>query len=67
MFLCFCFVLGHFLLTNLLLDAMKKTSSKTQKEGRIVVVSSELQKMAYPEGIRFDKINDEKRYFIIIT
>ncbi|CAH1451401.1 unnamed protein product [Lactuca virosa] len=54
--------IGHFLLTNLLLDTMKKTSSKTQKEGRIVVVSSELQKMAYPEGIRFDKINDEKSY-----
>ncbi|KAI7741549.1 hypothetical protein M8C21_006157 [Ambrosia artemisiifolia] len=53
--------IGHFLLTNLLLDTMKRTSIKSQKEGRIVVVSSELHKMSYPEGIRFDKINDEKR------
>ncbi|KAF5818998.1 putative very-long-chain 3-oxoacyl-CoA reductase [Helianthus annuus] len=54
--------IGHFLLTNLLLDTMKKTSTKSQKEGRIVVVSSDLHKMSYPEGIRFDKINDEKSY-----
>ncbi|KAK9072909.1 hypothetical protein SSX86_009345 [Deinandra increscens subsp. villosa] len=54
--------IGHFLLTNLLLDTMKRTSTKSQKEGRIVVVSSELHKMSYPEGIRFDKINDEKSY-----
>ncbi|XP_076887294.1 short-chain dehydrogenase TIC 32, chloroplastic-like [Bidens hawaiensis] len=54
--------IGHFLLTNLLLDTMKKTSDKCQKEGRIVIVSSELHKMSYPEGIRFDKINDEKSY-----
>ncbi|KAK1408283.1 hypothetical protein QVD17_39925 [Tagetes erecta] len=54
--------IGHFLLTNLLLDTMKKTSTKCQKEGRIVIVSSELHKMSYTEGIRFDKINDEKSY-----
>ncbi|KAJ9555266.1 hypothetical protein OSB04_009880 [Centaurea solstitialis] len=54
--------IGHFLLTNLLLDTMKKTAEKSQKEGRIVVVSSELHKMTYSEGIKFDKINDEKSY-----
>ncbi|XP_071701458.1 short-chain dehydrogenase TIC 32, chloroplastic-like [Rutidosis leptorrhynchoides] len=54
--------LGHFLLTNLLLDTIKKTSAKSPKEGRIVIVSSELHKMSYSEGIRFDKINDEKSY-----
>nr|XP_043635888.1 short-chain dehydrogenase TIC 32, chloroplastic-like [Erigeron canadensis] len=54
--------LGHFLLTQLLLDNMKKTASKSKKEGRIVNVSSEAHKFSYPEGIRFDKINDEKHY-----
>lgn len=54
--------LGHFLLTHLLLDNMKKTASKSKKEGRIVNVSSEAHKLTYPEGIRFDKINDEKNY-----
>lgn len=54
--------LGHFLLTNLLLDTMKKTSRETKKEGRIVNVSSEAHRFAYPEGIRFNKINDESSY-----
>ncbi|GMN32058.1 hypothetical protein TIFTF001_003520 [Ficus carica] len=54
--------LGHFLLTNLLLDTMKKTSKKNSKEGRIVNVSSEGHRFTYPEGIRFDKINDESGF-----
>ncbi|KAL5098494.1 hypothetical protein RYX36_002821 [Vicia faba] len=54
--------LGHFLLTNLLLDTMKKTSSESNKEGRIVNVSSEGHSYTYPEGIIFDKINDESSY-----
>ncbi|GER47954.1 NAD(P)-binding Rossmann-fold superfamily protein [Striga asiatica] len=33
--------LGHFLLTNLLLDKMKQTAREGQKEGRIINVSSE--------------------------
>ncbi|KAL6986269.1 Short-chain dehydrogenase TIC 32, chloroplastic [Sarracenia purpurea var. burkii] len=41
---------------------MKSTARETQKEGRIVNVSSEGHKLAYPEGIRFDKINDESSY-----
>lgn len=52
---------GHFLLTNLLLDTMKKTSRESNKEGRIVNVSSEGHKYTYPEGILFDEINDESR------
>lgn len=52
---------GHFLLTNLLLDTMKKTSRESNKEGRIVNVSSEGHKYTYPEGIFFDEINDESR------
>ncbi|BAT94236.1 hypothetical protein VIGAN_08082000 [Vigna angularis var. angularis] len=54
--------IGHFLLTNLLLDTMKKTSRETKKEGRIVNVSSEAHRFAYSEGIRFDKINDKSSY-----
>uniref|UniRef100_A0ACD5XQ48 Uncharacterized protein n=1 Tax=Avena sativa TaxID=4498 RepID=A0ACD5XQ48_AVESA len=53
---------GHFLLTNLLLETMKKTSRESNVEGRIVNVSSEGHRFAYSEGIRFDKINDEAGY-----
>ncbi|MCH88231.1 short-chain dehydrogenase TIC 32 chloroplastic-like, partial [Trifolium medium] len=51
--------IGHFLLTNLLLETMKQTAIKQKKEGRIVNVASRRHKLSYSEGIRFDKINDE--------
>ncbi|KAJ4705995.1 Short-chain dehydrogenase TIC 32 chloroplastic [Melia azedarach] len=54
--------LGHFLLTYLLLDTMKKTAHECGKKGRIVNVSSAGHRMAYREGIRFDKINDKSGY-----
>ncbi|KAH1233554.1 Short-chain dehydrogenase TIC 32, chloroplastic [Glycine max] len=54
--------LGHFLLTNLLLDTLKKTASESKKEGRIIIVSSDGHQYTYPEGILFDKINDESSY-----
>ncbi|XP_024025400.1 short-chain dehydrogenase TIC 32, chloroplastic [Morus notabilis] len=54
--------LGHFLLTNLLLDTMKKTARQSKKEGRIVNVSSIAHRFPYSEGIRFDKINDKSGY-----
>lgn len=54
--------LGHFLLTNLLLETMKKTVRDCNREGRIVILSSEAHRFAYREGIRFDKINDESGY-----
>nr|CAB3500225.1 unnamed protein product [Digitaria exilis] len=50
--------IGHFLLTNLLLENMKKTSRDSGTEGRIVNVTSSGHVMTYPEGIRFDKIHD---------
>ncbi|KAI5652822.1 hypothetical protein M9H77_30009 [Catharanthus roseus] len=54
--------LGHFLLTNLLLDTIKKTAKKSKKEGRIVNVSSEAHRFPYREGIRFDRLNDQEGY-----
>ncbi|XP_022720464.1 short-chain dehydrogenase TIC 32, chloroplastic-like [Durio zibethinus] len=54
--------LGHFLLTNLLLETMKNTARESNREGRIVNLSSEGHRFAYREGIRFDKINDESGY-----
>ncbi|XP_014507007.1 short-chain dehydrogenase TIC 32, chloroplastic isoform X1 [Vigna radiata var. radiata] len=54
--------LGHFLLTNLLLETMKKTVRECKQEGRIVILSSEAHRFAYREGILFDKINDESGY-----
>ncbi|KAK7318222.1 hypothetical protein RJT34_02921 [Clitoria ternatea] len=54
--------LGHFLLTNLLLETMKKTVRECNREGRIVILSSEAHRFTYSEGIRFDKINDESGY-----
>eukprot|EP00262_Sarcandra_glabra_P001596 TRINITY_DN11730_c0_g1_i1.p1 TRINITY_DN11730_c0_g1~~TRINITY_DN11730_c0_g1_i1.p1 ORF type:complete len:318 (+),score=50.67 TRINITY_DN11730_c0_g1_i1:188-1141(+) len=53
---------GHFLLTDLLLETMKNTSCKSNIEGRIVNVSSEGHKITYREGVRFDKINDKSAY-----
>ncbi|XP_076951262.1 short-chain dehydrogenase TIC 32 B, chloroplastic-like [Bidens hawaiensis] len=54
--------LGHFHLTNLLLDKMKETSATTGKEGRIVNLSSVAHLYTYEEGIKFDKINDKDSY-----
>ncbi|XP_022887090.1 short-chain dehydrogenase TIC 32, chloroplastic-like [Olea europaea var. sylvestris] len=53
---------GHFLLTNLLLETIKKTARKSSQEGRIVNISSRRHKFSYPEGIRFSKINDQTGY-----
>ncbi|KAK7279453.1 hypothetical protein RJT34_24506 [Clitoria ternatea] len=54
--------LGHFLLTNLLLDKMKQTAKATGIEGRIINLSSIAHVYTYEEGIRFDYINDEIGY-----
>ncbi|KAK1409035.1 hypothetical protein QVD17_41294 [Tagetes erecta] len=53
---------GNFLLTNLLLDTMKKTARESGIEGRIVLLASEFHRITYKGGIVFDKINDEKSY-----
>lgn len=44
---------------------MKKTAKESNKEGRIVNVSSVGHRIFLPhEGIRFDKINDKSRLTI---
>ena len=50
---------GHFLLTNLLLDNMKKNAKEAGVEGRIVNLYSVAHFLMYDEGIRFNTINDE--------
>lgn len=54
--------LGHFLLTNLLLEKMKITAMESGIEGRVVIVASDSYKHTYREGIRFDKLNDASGY-----
>ncbi|KAL0375192.1 UNVERIFIED_CONTAM: Short-chain dehydrogenase B, chloroplastic [Sesamum radiatum] len=54
--------LGHFYLTNLLLDKMKETAKTTGIEGRIVNLSSIAHIHTYKGGIRFAKINDKRGY-----
>ncbi|XP_058202036.1 short-chain dehydrogenase TIC 32, chloroplastic-like [Rhododendron vialii] len=55
--------IGHFLLTNLLLETMKSTARESRKEGRIVIVSSEgHRRFGFPEGVRFDNINDKSSF-----
>ena len=63
LFIYFLFLVftGHFLLTNLLLDTLKRTTCESSKEGRIVNVSSSAHRFSYREGIRFDQINDKSR------
>ncbi|KAJ4704710.1 short-chain dehydrogenase TIC 32, chloroplastic-like [Melia azedarach] len=54
--------IGHFLLTNLLLDKMKNTAKATGIEGRIVNLSSIAHNYTYSGGIRFDNISDRTGY-----
>lgn len=48
--------LGHFLLTELLLDTMKATAKESGVEGRIVIVSGALYNFTPKCGIQFDKL-----------
>ncbi|GMH28632.1 hypothetical protein Nepgr_030475 [Nepenthes gracilis] len=54
--------MGHFLLTNLLIEKMKNTAKTSGIEGRIVNLSSIAHHHTYKGGIRFDNINDEVGY-----
>ncbi|CAI9098191.1 OLC1v1034800C1 [Oldenlandia corymbosa var. corymbosa] len=54
--------LGHFHLTNLLLDKMKQTAKSTGIEGRIVNLSSIAHHHTYEGGIKFGNLNDKNSY-----
>ncbi|KAK8685386.1 hypothetical protein V6N13_041389 [Hibiscus sabdariffa] len=54
--------IGHFLLTNLLLDKMKNTAKASGIQGRIVNLSSIAHRYSYKKGIRFQNINDKNGY-----
>ncbi|KAH9325615.1 hypothetical protein KI387_005793, partial [Taxus chinensis] len=54
--------IGHFLLTSLLVEKMKKTAREMEVEGRIVNLSSIAHMLTYEQGIRLNMINDESGY-----
>ncbi|CAO2838796.1 unnamed protein product [Amaranthus hypochondriacus] len=54
--------LGHFLLTNLLLNTMKNTVLESGTEGRIVNVSSIGHRFMTFKKIQFNKLNDPSEY-----
>ncbi|EFJ17683.1 hypothetical protein SELMODRAFT_420551 [Selaginella moellendorffii] len=54
--------LGHFLLTNLLLDKMKETAKESGIQGRIVNLSSIAHIASYSGGIQFSHLNDKAWY-----
>ncbi|KAK7301557.1 hypothetical protein RJT34_12424 [Clitoria ternatea] len=54
--------LGHFLLTEILLDKMIETAEKTGIEGRIINVSSVIHSWVKRGGFRFNDILSGKRY-----
>ncbi|TVU26164.1 hypothetical protein EJB05_28700 [Eragrostis curvula] len=53
---------GHFLLTNLLLDKMKQTARETGVQGRIINVSSIAHKGSDGSCLDLNKLNDKGRY-----
>ncbi|MCO5593433.1 hypothetical protein L7F22_047447 [Adiantum nelumboides] len=54
--------IGHFLLTELVLDDMKRTAQESGVKGRIVILSSDGHFYPYRGGIRFDSLNSKAGY-----
>ncbi len=53
---------GHYYLTALLLDTIKKTAKESGNEGRIVFTASEGHRITYKEGINFHSLTDPALY-----
>jgi hypothetical protein len=53
---------GHYYLTALLLDTIKKTAKESGNEGRIVFTASEGHRITYKEGIDFHSLTDPALY-----
>ncbi|KAI4973866.1 short-chain dehydrogenase TIC 32, chloroplastic-like isoform X1 [Hordeum vulgare subsp. vulgare] len=53
---------GHFLLTNLLLDKMESTAKETGVQGRIVTVASSAHIRSDGSGFDLSKLNDKSKY-----
>ncbi|KAK8934435.1 hypothetical protein KSP39_PZI014565 [Platanthera zijinensis] len=54
--------LGHFLLTNLLVEKMKSTAKETGVQGRIINVSSSAHRNGNGLPTSLDKLNDKSSY-----
>ncbi|KAJ3671659.1 hypothetical protein LUZ60_007738 [Juncus effusus] len=54
--------LGHFLLTNMLLEKMKTTAKETGIKGRIINVSSTAHTRSDGSHFSLDKLNDQSNY-----
>eukprot|EP00250_Pteridium_aquilinum_P035189 c8845_g1_i1 orf=489-1538(+) len=54
--------LGHFLLTELLLEKMERSAKEGRVKGRIVNVASCLHTWVGKHGIAFDKLHDKQSY-----
>jgi NAD(P)-dependent dehydrogenase (short-subunit alcohol dehydrogenase family) len=52
---------GHFFLVRLLQGAIE-AAGRVSGDARVVVVSSSAHKNPYPEGIRFDQLNNSQGY-----
>lgn len=52
---------GHYSLTNLLIDKMKATAQETGIQGRIVNVSSIVYQLGDESFFDLDKLNDKSR------
>ncbi|KMZ67214.1 Retinol dehydrogenase [Zostera marina] len=59
--------IGHFLLTNLLLEKMKMTAKETGTQGRIVNLSSVMHRYPYIGGVKFKTINEKSKYIDMLA
>lgn len=56
-----CFLAGHFLLTELLIEKMVETAAQTGIEGRIINVSSVIHNWVKRDSFRFTQMLNPKK------